>query len=67
MKALTPGKYGIIHAIEVTEEQLAALAVQLGIQKPGRLKAGKVLIVRELEAHEALDEPEKGGAPGPCG
>ncbi len=57
MKALTPGIYGIIHSIEVSEEQLAVLADKLGIEKASRLKAGTILIIREAAPDEMLHEP----------
>ncbi len=52
MKALPSGKYGIVHSIEVREQELDALAKKLGIEKPARLRAGTIHIVRELGADE---------------
>ncbi len=62
MRALTPGRYGVIHSIEVSDEELSMLAERLGIEKPSRLKAGKILIVREVGPEEPLPEPPEGGA-----
>lgn len=61
MKALIPGRYGVIHSIEVSDEQLSMLAEKLGIEKPARLKAGKILIVRDAGPEEELREPSKDG------
>ena len=61
MRALTPGRYGVIHSMEVSDEELSMLAERLGIEKPARLKAGKILIVREVGPEEALPEPPKDG------
>jgi hypothetical protein len=42
MRPLPPGKYGVIHEIEVKGHELDALAKKLGIEKPSRLRAGKI-------------------------
>ncbi|MBV8613226.1 MAG: hypothetical protein JOY66_05570 [Acetobacteraceae bacterium] len=57
MRPLPPGKYGVIHEVEVKGHELDALAKKLGIEKPSRLREGKIHIVREYGPGE---EPPRG-------